>query len=135
MKPKNDIPKLIKKMQMKASAELDRRVYNDISRATVAGPTIWKVITRGGAMKLAVAASIIVAFGLGFLIGQQSEKSQPAASLAAVPSHPTAPKTEDSFWQQKIIAAMQPRPYAGSEFDKASLIDTYKQYLKEKHYD
>jgi hypothetical protein len=41
MKPKNDIPKLIRKMRIKASAELDSRVHNDISEAAVAGPTIW----------------------------------------------------------------------------------------------
>ena len=32
MKQGNDIHKLIKKLHVKASAELDRRVHNDISR-------------------------------------------------------------------------------------------------------
>jgi hypothetical protein len=141
MKPKNDINRLIKKLNLKASAELDRRVHNDISKAmtepepVVAGPTIWRFIMKGGAMRLAVAAAVIVAFGFGFFIGQQSKKSQPTPSLAAVTVHPTAAKTEDSFWRQKVAAAMQPRPYIRTRFNKAGILDTYEQYLKEKYND
>jgi len=49
--------------------------------------------------------------------------------------YPTAPKVEDSFWRQKALAAMHPRPYARTQATKTSLLNTYKQYLKEKHYD
>ena len=138
MKPENDIPKLIRKMRIKASAELDRRVYNDISEAAVAGPTIWRVITKGGAMKLAIAAAIVIAFGVGFFIGQRSQLEQAAIySLdvtGEVSMYPTESKSEDGFWRRKVATAMQPRPYTGGQFDKTSLVDTYKQYLKEKHY-
>ena len=33
MKPADDIHKLVRKLQLKASADLDRRVHEDISRA------------------------------------------------------------------------------------------------------
>jgi hypothetical protein len=148
MKPKDDIHKLIKKLQIKASAELDRRVHNDISKAlaeseqAVTGPIILRFIMKGGAMKLAIAAAIIIAFGVGFSVGQRSRTTQlatysldVASYTTAVSTHPTAPKTEDSFWRQKAVAAMQPRPYAQTRFDKTSLLVGNKQYLKEKYYD
>lgn len=134
MKPKDDINKLIKKMQIKASAELDRRVHNDISEAlaeskpTIVGPIVWK---------LAVAATIIIAFGIGFSIGQRSKPAQltiysldVTGNTPAVSTHPAVTKAEDSFWRHKALAAMQPRPYTQTKFDKTSLIDVYKQYLK-----
>jgi hypothetical protein len=139
MKPTDDINRMIKKLQIKAGPELDRRVHNDISEAmaesepAVIGPIVLRFITKG----LAVAAAIIIAFGIGFSIGQQSKPTQlvtysldAAGNTPAVSTHPAAPKTEDSFWQQKALAAMQPRPYAQTKFEKTSLIDAYKQYLK-----
>jgi hypothetical protein len=134
MKPKDDINRLIKKLQIKASPELDRRVHNDISEAlaesesVAARPIIWK---------LAVAAAIIIAFGVGFFIGQRSKLTQPATySLDAagrtptVSVYPAVTKSEEGFWRQKVTAAMQPRPYAQNYFNKTNLIDVYKQYLK-----
>lgn len=148
MKPKDDINRLIKKLNLKASAELDRRVHNDISRAltesesAITGPTILQFVTKGGVMKLAVAAAVIIAFGIGFSAGQRSKPTQLVAysldatsSTLAVSTHPTAPKDEGSFWKQKALAAMQPRPYAQTRFDKTNLSVGYKQYLKEKYYD
>jgi hypothetical protein len=49
--------------------------------------------------------------------------------------YPAANKTEDSFWRKKALAAMQPRPYQQTLTTKTSLLNTYKQYLKEKYYD
>jgi hypothetical protein len=151
MKPTDNINRLIKKLQLKASAELDRRVHNDISRALAesektesahAGLIIWRYITKGEVIKLAVAAAILVAFGIGFFTGQWSKPTRLAprlldvtGNISAVSMHPTAPKTEDSFWRQKTLAAMQHRPYAQIQTTKTSLLNAYKQYLKEKHYD
>jgi hypothetical protein len=141
MKPTDNINRMIKKLHLKASAELDRRVHNDISRAlaesepAVTGPIILRFITKGGAMKLAVAAAIIIAFSIGFSVGQRSRPAQLATYsldvggyITAVSAYPTAPKAEDSFWRQKALAAMQPRPYAQSQFDKTRLLNAYKQY-------
>jgi hypothetical protein len=143
MKPTNNINRMIKKLHLKASAELDRRVHNDISRALVESepavtvPTILKFITKGVTMKLAIAAAIIIAFGIGFSVGQRSRPTQSAIYpldvanyTAEVSAYPTALKAEDSFWRQKALAAMQPRPYSQNQLDKTSLLNAYKQYFK-----
>jgi hypothetical protein len=141
---------MIKKMQVKASTELDKRVHDDISRelakcektgSTIAQPNIWKSIMRNRVKELTIAAAILFAFGIGFSIGRWSKPPQSPPSLniidytSVVSMYPTAPKAEASFWRRKALAAMQPRPYVQSYFDKTSLFNTYKQYLKEKHYD
>jgi hypothetical protein len=140
MRPADDIHKMIKKMHVKASAELDKKVHDDISislaESACAEPSIRRSITQ-----LAVAAAILIAFGIGFSVGRWSQPPQLASSLNVTsyvpifPARPTVSKTEDSFWRQKALAAMQPRPYLQTETIKTSLLDAYKQYLKEKHYD
>jgi hypothetical protein len=151
MKPADDIHRMIKKMQLKASADLDRRVHNDISKAlaesektesTHTEPNIWRWVPKGGIIKLAVAAAIFITFGIGFFTGRWSKPPQPAPPsrnitgyTTVVPIYSTTPKAEDSFWRQKALAAMKPRPYAQNLTNKTSLLNAYKQYLKEKHYD
>lgn len=151
MRRADDVHKLIKKLQLKASAELDRRVHNDIFRRLAesektesvrAEPNIWRYIAKGWVSKLAVAAAIFIAFGTGFFTGRWSKPPQSAplsldvtGYTSAVLVYPTAQKTEDSFWRQKALAAVQPRPYAQTQNIKTSLLNTYKQYLKEKYYD
>jgi hypothetical protein len=154
MKPTDNINRLIKKLQLKASAELDRKVNDDISAAlaetrnkesAITQPNIsniWRSITEVGALKLAVAAAIFIAFGIGFSIGRWSKPTRLAPhslDVTGYPSailvHSTTLKTEDGFWRQKALAAMQPRPYAQIQTTKTSLLNAYKQYLKEKHYD
>ncbi len=148
MKQGNDIHKLIKKLHVKASTELDRRVHNDISRmpdktqkieSAQAELCIWRYIMKGGVAKLAVAAAIIIAFGIGFSTGRWSKPARLAphsldvtAYTSTALAYPTAPKAEDSFWRQKALAATQPRPYAYAQFTKTELLSAYKQYLKEK---
>jgi hypothetical protein len=80
---------------------------------------------------------------LVFAAGRWSKPLPPASSLPEVASYtqpasayPAVGKTTtNSFWQQKAQAAMQPRPYAQTSFNRTELINAYKQYLKEKHYD
>ncbi len=151
MRPEDDIHKMIKKIHLKASAELDKRVHDDISQALVktekrklahAEPNIRRSTTKGVAVKLAVAAAILIAFGVGFSVGRWSQPPQPeppsfdvTAYTSVAQLSPTTQKTEDSFWRQKALAAMQPKPYVQNQITKTNLIDAYKQYLKEKHYD
>lgn len=146
MRPAEDIHKLIKKLQLKASAELDKKVHNDISAAlaesqktesAVTQPNIWRSITKGGVSKLAVAAAIFIAFGTGFFTGRWSKPARlelhyldVTGYTSVVPVYPTVQKTEDSFWRQKALAAMQPKPYAQTQTTKTSLLNAYKQYLK-----
>lgn len=135
MKPTNDVNKLIKKLEIKASPELDRKINDDIFRAmaeSAVGRSIWK-------MKLAVAAAIIISFGVGFLIGRQSRSTQSIAYSPDVNGYTSAtseyPTDGGGFWRQKAIAAAQPRPYSKSRFGEIGVLKAYKRYLKEKHYD
>jgi len=43
-------------------------------------------------------------------------------------------KKENSFWQQKVLAAMKQKPFAQSS-NFTSQLNAYKQYLKEKRYE
>lgn len=92
--------------------------------------------------RLAAAAIILVVFGTGFFAGRWSKAYQPApagvefaAGSSASSLYPTAVESEDSFWRQKALAAMQPRTYTQGRFSEISSLGAYKQYLKEKHYD
>jgi hypothetical protein len=93
-----------------------------------------------GLRLLAAAAVILLAFAIGLSVGQRSTPPQTQLSslnftgyTLPVSTHPAAQQTKESFWRQKALAAMQPRPYTQTKFDKTSLLNAYKQYLKEKH--
>ena len=85
---------------------------------------------------LAAAAVVIFAFAMGRWSGPLQQASPGVASYAQpVSAYPAVGKNPESFWQQKALAAMQPRPYAQTQFDQTRLLNSYKQYLKEKHND
>jgi len=74
MKPADNISELIKKLQLKASADLDKRVHDDISAALAKSqktesartePNIWRTIMKSRITKLAAAAVIIIAILIG----------------------------------------------------------------------
>jgi len=74
MRPSDNINELIKKLQLKASAELDKRVHDDISAALTKSektksvqpePNIWRTIMKSKIPKLAAAAVIIIAVLIG----------------------------------------------------------------------
>lgn len=115
---------------------MEKRQYPD--RKT----DLWKIVMQSRLKKFAVAAVIFIAFGIGFFSGRQSMPAHQAFHLpdvtdytSSVSMYPTAPKAEDSFWRQKALAAIQPRAYEQTLTTKTSLLNAYKQYLKEKHYD
>jgi hypothetical protein len=90
--------------------------------------------------RLAAAAVILVAFGIGFSVGRWSRTYQPkTAGLEVVVIGPvssmysSAAASEEGFWQQKARAMMQPSPYGQRQLSTGSLLDAYKQYLKEKY--
>jgi hypothetical protein len=92
--------------------------------------------------ELAVAAVILIAFSVGFSIGRWSKPSQLTphsldidGHLSSVSVYSAPSKEEGSFWRRKALAAMQPRPYIQTQTTKTSLLNAYKQYLKEKNYD
>jgi hypothetical protein len=74
MIPADNINELIKKLKLKASADLDRRVHEDISGALVESrktesaatrSNIWRIIMKSRITKLAAAVVIIIAFFAG----------------------------------------------------------------------
>ncbi len=83
---------------------------------------------------LATAAVIAIAF----VAGRLSKPQTPVKVLAydsTTSAYATTGKNPESFWQQKILAAMKTRPYTHTQFNQTSLLNAYKQYLKEKHND
>ena len=77
MKSADNINKSIKKLKLRASADLDKRVHDDISKALVeskkikpaqAEPNIWRIIMKNRISKLAAAAAIIIALLIGLNI-------------------------------------------------------------------
>jgi len=74
MRPADNINELIKKLQLKASADLDKRVHDEISAALVEPektksvqqePNIWRTIMKSRTSKLAAVALIIIAVFVG----------------------------------------------------------------------
>jgi hypothetical protein len=90
-------------------------------------------------VRLLAAAAVMI---LVFAAGRWSKPLPPTSSLPEVASYvqpvsayPAVGKNTESFWQQKAQAAMQPRPYSQNEISQTALLNVYKQYLKEKHYE
>ncbi len=74
MRPADNIDKLIKKLHLSASAELDERVHSEISKVLAESkkiksaklePKIWRIIMKSRITKLAAAAVIIIAVMVG----------------------------------------------------------------------
>jgi hypothetical protein len=87
---------------------------------------------------VAAAAVVIFAFAAGRWsrpLQQASPPPEVAVYTKPISVYPAVDKNPESFWQQKAIAAMQPRPYAQTQFDQNRLLNAYKQYLKEKRND
>ena len=81
MRPSDNINELIKKLQLKASAELDKRIHDDISAALTKSektksartqPNIWRTIMKNRTSKLAAAAVIIIAVTISVTILDKS---------------------------------------------------------------
>ena len=113
----------------------ERASRNFDSALKIAQPKQWFFTP----LRLLAAAAVMI---LVFAAGRWSKPLQPASSLPEVASYaqpasayPAVYKNTESFWQQKALAAMQPRPYSQNEISQTALLNLYKQYLKEKHYE
>ncbi len=69
MRPADEINESIRKLHVKASADLDKRVHDEISRAQAESarvePNIWRIIMKSKTMRFAAAAMIVVAALIG----------------------------------------------------------------------
>lgn len=113
----------------------ERASRNFDSALKIAQPKQWFFTP----VRLLAAAAVMM---LVFAAGRWSKPPQTqlsSADLSAYASslmtHPTVQQDKNSFWQQKTLAAMQPRPYSQNELSQTALLNAYKQYLKEKHYE
>ncbi len=95
-----------------------------------------------GFKRLALAASILLVFAVGLSVGRWSKPSQSqissldlSAYATSLMTHPTVRQDKDGLWRQKMLAAVQPKPYAQTQSSQTALLNSYKQDLKEKHYD
>ena len=85
-----------------------------------------------------IAAAAVVIFV--FAAGRWSKPLPPTFPLPEVASYtqpvsayPAVGKNPESFWQQKALAAMQPKPYTQNQLSQTALLNFYKQHLKEKY--
>ncbi|MGA2677830.1 MAG: hypothetical protein ABSF37_00865 [Sedimentisphaerales bacterium] len=85
-----------------------------------------------------IAAAAVVIFV--FAAGRWSKPLPPTSPLPEVASYtqpvsayPAVGKNPESFWQQKALAAMQPKPYTQNQLSQTALLNFYKQHLKEKY--
>ncbi|MGA2323457.1 MAG: hypothetical protein ABSG22_06370 [Sedimentisphaerales bacterium] len=113
----------------------ERASRNFDSALKIAQPKQWFFTP----LRLLAAAAVMI---LVFAAGRWSKPLPPTSSLPEVASYaqpvsayPAVGKNPDSFWQQKALAAMQPRPYSQNELSQTALLNVYKQYLKEKRYE
>jgi len=99
MRPADKINELIKNLKLKASADLDKRVHDEISRALVesapAEPNTWRTIMKSKTMRLAAAAVVALAVvgGMTFWPSRGSDGKK----WWLAPS---------SAWGQEILAAL-----------------------------
>ncbi len=76
MRPTDNVSKLIGKLKLQASAELDKKVHDDISMAlggpAHAKPDIWRIIMKSRISKLAAAVMILIAVAISVTILDKS---------------------------------------------------------------
>jgi hypothetical protein len=90
----------------------------------------------------AAAAVIIFVFTFGFYTGKQSSLSQFRVSSlnssgfsGQYLQQKTNKQSEDSFWHQKALAAMQSKPCSQIKSGRVNIIKAYRQYIQEKYND
>jgi hypothetical protein len=92
VRPAENMNELIKKLQLKASADLDRRVHEDISRALAKSrktesappePNIWRVIMKSPITKFATAAIVAIACLIGLSLWRGTESGIALADVLA----------------------------------------------------
>jgi hypothetical protein len=125
---RTDVPPNVAMIAERASRNFDAALR-------IAQPKQWLFAP----VRLFAAAAVII---FVFAAGRWSKPLPPTSSLPEVASYvqpvsayPAVGKNTESFWQQKAQAAMQPRPYSQNEISQTALLNVYKQYLKEKHYE
>jgi hypothetical protein len=118
MRPEENVNELIRKMHLKASTDLDKRVHEDISRGPAqyeqlksagAQPNIWRRIMKTKRARFAVAAvaALVVIGGITFRPGRGTDGKQWWLAPPAVWSQEIT-DTLDTFkcvtWRQQFVS-------------------------------
>ena len=103
MRPADNITKLFKKLHIRTSAQLDEKIYDEISRAAVktkykesanTQPNLWRIIMKSRLTKLTAAAVIIIAIIIGInQFGGSIDLVKPAYGITDVAELFQAAKT------------------------------------------
>jgi hypothetical protein len=104
MRPAENVNELIRNLKLKTSAELDKRVHDDISKALVepaktrqadSQPDIWRTVMKTRTVKFAAAAVVVLAVvgGMTFWPGRGSDSKKWWLGSPAA-------------WGQEILAAL-----------------------------
>jgi hypothetical protein len=118
VRPAENINELIKKLQLKASANLDRRVHEDISRAltepkktksALPEPNIWRIIMKSPITKLATAAVVIIACVIGLSLWRTTGSG---IALADVLARIEKAKAYRYQWSTKVTGEDPNKPYS-----------------------
>jgi len=118
MRPTDNINELINKLHLKASANLDKRVHGDISKAlaesnktksAIKQPNIGRIIMKSPITKLATAAIVLIAcvIGLSLWRGTQS-----GIALADVLARIEKVKAFRCQWSDNITGEDPNKPYS-----------------------
>ena len=118
MRPAENINELIKKLQLKASADLDRRIHEDISRALAESrktesalpePNIWRTIMKSPITK--VVAGAVLLLGLFMLTKHLTGRE------AHAPAEPT--RTATTVQDRTRVESNSPQALLAKELETA----------------
>ena len=110
MRPAETIEKLIKRLETKASVELDERVHSEISKALVESertksakvePKIWRIIMKSRITKLAAAAVVIIVVLVGI---HHFGGSIDGASVAWAELVERVERSHDEYMKELLLA-------------------------------
>jgi len=114
MIPADNINDLVKKLKLKASADLDRRIHDDISRmlvekeSAVAQPSIRRMIMKSPITKLAAVAVMIIACVIGLSLWRTTGSGIVLADVLARVEQVKSFSCKGSFTMNSQIAPSKP---------------------------
>ena len=86
MRLDKNIDKLIKKLDLKASTDLDEKIHNEIDNASTGQQNLWELFTRAKVIRFAAAAMIIVTACFLFISQEPNEQKKAAKNAQTVHS-------------------------------------------------
>jgi hypothetical protein len=138
VRPAENINELIKNLQLKSSADLDRRVHEDISRALAKSrktesappePNTWRIIMKSPLTKLAVAAVVLIACVISLSLWKTTGSGIALADVLARVEKIEAYRYQWSYWATGEKAG---KPFKGEEKKYTELTSQKYGYREEQ---